>query len=123
MKCITENANNSCRRCQRSGLPCVFLPRVNAATLPSDVLAGLTDGNFQKDVLQRLKVIENCLGISALEGVELDGRAEDSDGEFPPDDHSLSGLWEAAEVLEKSAPNSVPSSIWRKMTVKKLWSS
>jgi hypothetical protein len=123
MKCIIADSTDTCRRCQRSGLPCVFLPRANAATLPNDVLSGLNDGNFKEDVLHRLKVIEDYLGMSALGEAELDGRAEDNDEEFSPDYRSLSGLWEAAEVLEKSAPSSVPPSIWCKSTVKELWSS
>jgi hypothetical protein len=86
-------------------------------------LIGLSDGNFKEDVLHRLKVIEDCLGISTAGEAELDGRAEDSDEEFSPDYGSLSGLWGAAEVLEKSAPSSVPSSIWCKSTVKQLWLS
>jgi hypothetical protein len=101
----------------------VFLPRANAATLPNDVLTGLNDGNFKEDVLHRLKVIEDTLGIYTAGEAELDWRAEDSDEEFSPDYRSLSGLWGAVEVLEKSAPNSLPSSIWYKSTIKQLWLS
>jgi hypothetical protein len=123
MKCVPAGNTDTCQRCHRSGLPCVFLPRANAATLPNDVLTGLNDGNFKEDVLHRLKVIEDTLGISTAEEAELDWRAEDSDEEFSPDYRSLSGLWGAVEVLEKSAPNSLPSSIWYKSTIKQLWLS
>lgn len=125
MKCLIAENSDACRRCQRSGLPCLFLPRANAATLPEELLTGLNDGDgeFKSRVLQRLKVIEERLGISALDELKLDKRDDEGEVDFSPDYLSLSGLWEAAEVLEKSAPNSAPSLIWKRSTIKDLWSS
>lgn len=126
MKCIIEG-NDSCRRCRRSGLPCIFVPRANAATLP-DSVAAFTDADFKTDVLRRLKVLEDTLGISIPElassqSTNLDD-GELCDGEeLSADFSSLGALWEAAEVLQTSAPSSVPRSIWYKGTVKELWLS
>lgn len=122
MKCVIPDNGDTCRRCQRSGLPCVFLPRANAATLPNHVLSGLNDGDFKQDVLNRLKIIEDCLGLSGSTEHDLTERAEDVDEAFSPTFNGLGTLWEAASVLEKSAPSYLPSSIWSKNTIQQLWS-
>jgi hypothetical protein len=126
MKCIIEDSSIDCRRCLRSGLPCIFVPRANAATVP-DVVLGLQEGDFKADVLRRLKVIEDTLGLAdeapkmSTESVVVDD-VESDEGE---DLYSagLGALWDAAVVLQSSAPSSVPQSIWRKSTVKDLWLS
>lgn len=125
MKCLIAESNNACRRCQRSGLPCLFLPRANAATLPEELLTGLDDagGEFKTRVLHRLKVIEDRLGISTLDEPKLNNRDDNREVDFSTDYLSLSGLWEAAEMLEKSLPNSIPPLIWRRSIIKDLWSS
>lgn len=126
MKCIIEG-NDSCRRCRRSGLPCIFVPRANAATLPESV-AGFTDADFKTDVLRRLRVLEDSLGISALEvpssqSTSLDDGGLRHDEEHSAEFSSLGALWEATEILQSSAPSSVPRSIWHKGIIKELWLS
>ncbi|KAJ0415156.1 hypothetical protein BJY00DRAFT_305108 [Aspergillus carlsbadensis] len=125
MKCVIEN-NETCRRCRRSGLPCVFVPRANAATLPEDVMA-LQDGDFKRDVLKRLQAIEEKIGLSQAadptsERIQ-DPDGEDDEREISPESDGLGTLWDAVAVLQRSAPSSVPPVIWRKATVKDLWSS
>ncbi|KAL4864135.1 hypothetical protein BDV12DRAFT_16924 [Aspergillus spectabilis] len=120
MKCVIEgNATDECRRCRRSGLPCIFVPRANAATLP-DSITSLPNGDFKTDVLRRLSVIEERLGLSAAPYPGSSGILESGD-ELSPDQSSLGALWEAVAVLQRSAPASIPSIIWRKGTVKDLW--
>ncbi|CRG84304.1 hypothetical protein PISL3812_01605 [Talaromyces islandicus] len=126
MKCIIEG-NESCRRCRRSGLPCIFVPRANAATLPCSV-TGSTDADFKTDVLRRLRVLEDTLGISISEVASSQSTSLDDGGlghgeELSADLSGLGALWEAAEVLQSSAPSSVPQSIWLKGTIKELWLS
>ncbi|KAL2851185.1 hypothetical protein BJY01DRAFT_232998 [Aspergillus pseudoustus] len=125
MKCVSEG-NESCRRCRRSGLPCVFVPRLNAATLPESVLA-LQDKDFKADVLNRLRAIEEKMGLFPASDRTF-GSTQDSeeahDQQHPsPEPDGLETLWEAVGVLQRSAPNVVATLIWRKSTVKELWSS
>lgn len=125
MKCIIED-NNVCRRCRRSGLPCIFIPRANAATLPESVMA-LQEDDFKKDVLRRLKIIEDTLGLSAASAPFVESAAphggSDNGEDLSPEFSSLGALWDAVVVLQRSAPSSVPTSIWRKSMVKVLWLS
>ncbi|KAL3446973.1 hypothetical protein BJX65DRAFT_107310 [Aspergillus insuetus] len=125
MKCVIEN-NETCRRCRRSGLPCVFVPRANAATLPESVMA-LQDSDFKRDVLNRLRAIEEKIGLSpaanpASECPE-EPEIENDGGDTSSESDGLGTLWEAVAVLQRSAPSGVPPVIWRKATVKELWSS
>lgn len=126
MKCVIEDGDCECRRCRRSGLPCIFVPRANAATLPENV-TGLKEGDFKIDVLRRLKIIEETLGLSEHSKTPTESvnpNDIESDDDYVSDEfNSLGALWDAAVVLQSSAPNSVPSSIWRKRTVKDLWLS
>jgi hypothetical protein len=120
MKCVIEgNATDECRRCRRSGLPCIFVPRANAATL-QDTISSLPYGDFKTDVLRRLSVIEERLGLPAASNPGSSGVLAYND-ELSPDQSSLGSLWEAGAVLQRSAPASVPSILWRKDTVKDLW--
>lgn len=135
-----------CRRCLRSGVPCIFVPRANAATLPSGLLAmaagrSSMDQPFKDDVLKRLQALEEYLGFSSATGREQSGGGDDEemddneDGEATrstnSDDEdeipvayvSLGALWEATGVLCESAPPSVPRQIWKKATVGELWSA
>ncbi|KAL4781132.1 hypothetical protein BJX76DRAFT_350410 [Aspergillus varians] len=123
MKCIIEG-NDVCRRCRRAGLPCVFVPRANAATLPESMMA-LQDDAFKADVLHRLKIIEERIGVSPGAGPSSQSTAQNEveDDEQDPSLElgSLGSLWEAAAVLQRSAPTSVAPLIWRKGTVRELW--
>lgn len=127
MKCIA-GTGNTCRRCQRSGVPCIFVPRANAAGLPSS-WPGMNPANvdFNQSVLRRLKVIEDYLGldgtdehteentVTAVEGV--------SPANSPNDAAALGRLWGAVACLEKICAGSVNPAIWKQSTVKHLWST
>ncbi|KAL3469950.1 hypothetical protein BJX99DRAFT_267819 [Aspergillus californicus] len=126
MKCILED-NEVCRRCRRSGVPCIFVPRSNAAALPDSVVAQQND-EFKSHVLRRLKLIEDRIGLLD-EAPSMDTAiAEESDsiaGQYLPplESSSLGSLWEQVAVLQRSAPSTVPSSIWRRSIVQELWLS
>ncbi|PYH97060.1 hypothetical protein BO71DRAFT_396502 [Aspergillus ellipticus CBS 707.79] len=120
MKCVMEE-NNICRRCRRSGLPCLFVPRANAATLP-DGMMGWPEDDFKGDVLRRLRIIEDKVGISATSEPPVTSPVNQSE-ELLPQFNGLGALWDAVVVLERTAPDSLPSAIWRKSTVKDLWLS
>lgn len=127
MKCLTEDSSAECRRCRRSGLPCIFVPRANAATLP-ELKNGSREGGFKTDVLRRLQVIEDALGLSEasnrrLESVDAgDNEGFDEEEETLDDFNGLGALWDAAVILQ-SAPCSVPRTIWRRRIVRDLWLS
>ncbi|KAL3456417.1 hypothetical protein BJX64DRAFT_41165 [Aspergillus heterothallicus] len=125
MKCVIESSE-TCRRCRRAGLPCVFVPRANAATLPDGVFAN-EDSDFKRDVLNRLRAIEERIGLSAASGQHSESlpelTTENDQQDTPTESDGLGRLWEAVALLQRSAASSVPALIWRKGTVKELWSS
>lgn len=86
----------------------------------------LQDDEFKADVLHRLKVIEERIGLSAaqssLQGTEAAEDVEHSRG-LSPESEGLGALWGAVAVLQRSVPQSVPSSIWCRDIVKELWLS
>lgn len=127
MKCIVEDNHESCRRCQSSGLPCVFVARANAASLPEHILTHVgTDENFKEDVLCRIKVIEEYLGLPSTSSAgapsEIAARMEDGGEQMVPEHSGLSALSGAASALEKSAPRPAPPLIWSRSTIEQLWS-
>ncbi|CAK7222208.1 hypothetical protein SCUCBS95973_004764 [Sporothrix curviconia] len=72
MRCVpSDDDPHTCRRCQRTDVPCVFVPRANAATLPNSIAAlaaaaeGPVDARFKTDVLRRLRAVEEYLGLGA----------------------------------------------------------
>lgn len=124
MKCIAGKGD-TCRRCHRSNLPCIFLPRANAATLPG-ALASSIDDQFKNDVLRRLRIIEGSLELPTS-GESVSTEASDCGigdcGDDSAEYAALSPLWDALRVLEKSSPKAVSPVIWRKGTIGYLWSS
>ncbi|ERT00489.1 uncharacterized protein SPSK_08720 [Sporothrix schenckii 1099-18] len=76
MRCVpSDDDPRTCRRCQRTAVPCTFVPRANAAVLPSQPLmpsmspptaTGSLDGPFKSDVLRRLRAVEEYLGLGSL---------------------------------------------------------
>ena len=123
MKCIVQG-NEACRRCRRAGLPCIFVPRANAAQLP-DLVTGSLDVQFKKDVLTRLQVIEDSLGLSTQ--VDASSRTSANtvraaSDEEPLEPRPVGPLWEAIACLQKFTP-SVPATAWQRDTVEGLWSS
>ncbi|GAM42821.1 hypothetical protein TCE0_044f17142 [Talaromyces pinophilus] len=127
MKCLIEDNNDECRRCRRSGLPCIFVPRANAATLP-EFKNHSKDGGFKTDVLRRLQIIEDALGLSEASNERLefvdagDNEGFDDEEEASDEFNSLGALWDAVVILQ-SAPCSVPRAVWRRRTVRDLWLS
>ncbi|KAK8041766.1 hypothetical protein PG993_006289 [Apiospora rasikravindrae] len=126
MKCRIDNGN-TCRRCHRSGVPCIFVPRANAAGLPINL--GVLDpsqAEINKTVMRRLKMIEDYLGFSApedscLEPASSNGQMEEDEPETP-EDHALSALWMASAALEKVCPPSIGGGIiWQRNMIKQLW--
>ncbi|EED21458.1 conserved hypothetical protein [Talaromyces stipitatus ATCC 10500] len=128
MKCIAEDNSDGCRRCRRSGLPCIFVPRANAATLP-EFNTRASESGFKTDVLRRLKIIEDTLGLSEAHNAPSehidcgDCEGSDDDEGYPDEFNSLHALWDAVVILQSSAPGFVPRSIWRRHTVRDLWLS
>lgn len=124
MKCLIENNTDECRRCRRSGLPCIFVPRANAATLP-EFKNGSREGGFKTDVLRRLQIIEDALGLSEGSNARLesvDDEGFDDEEETSDEFNSLGALWDAVAILQ-SAPCPVPRAVWRRRTVRDLWLS
>ncbi|KAI1080002.1 hypothetical protein F5B20DRAFT_147852 [Whalleya microplaca] len=122
MKCRIENGN-TCRRCQRSGVRCIFVPRANAAVLPEPV-ADSNQIKFNRDVLRRLNSIETHLGLLEPENPAEVRESPSTDvvlQEDSPEDIGLRPLWEAASCLENMCPSSIEPSIWQKSTIKHLW--
>lgn len=85
----------------------------------------LQDDEFKADVLHRLKVIEERIGLSgaqsSLQDTEVAEDVEHSRDLSP--ESGLGALWGAVAVLQRSVPQSVPSSIWLRDVVKELWLS
>lgn len=125
MKCVAGNGQ-ACRRCQRSGLPCVFVPRANAARIGDLLVSDQIDVSFKNTVLQRLQAIEGLLGIYGPELGQEDGpreNAEDLD-DTPSDLRGFDALWEALNVLQEGCTTmSMPPTVWHRKTVGHLWSS
>lgn len=121
MKCRIES-NNTCRRCQRAGLPCIFVPRANASAplVPASMPTGEVSAQLTRDMLRRLKVIEEHLGLPAAGYGESEpmsvGTVESLDEDDP-----LNHLWKAAASIERCSPTGQDSQLWRRSTVKELW--
>lgn len=65
MKCRIDSGN-TCRRCERAGLPCIFVPRANASAfmVPASMpLAEMASYDVTRDILRRVKIIEDHLGL------------------------------------------------------------
>jgi hypothetical protein len=128
MRCIV-GTGKVCRRCHRSGLPCIFLPRANAASIGNivDLLPDETmDMSFKDGVLERLRVIEELLGINPQELIQEDASSDRRDVEqaTSPEFSGFDALWDALSALQEScATMSVPSIMWHRNTVGQLWSS
>ncbi|KAL5396088.1 hypothetical protein PMIN02_003451 [Paraphaeosphaeria minitans] len=122
MRCILGNGQ-ACRRCHRAGLPCIFVPRANAASIAGLLPSDETDANFKNNVLQRLQVIEGLLGINAQDlAPEETPRVSEarSDAEF----NGFDALWDALNILQESCVTmSVPPTVWHRDTVGHLWAS
>ncbi|KAF4447197.1 hypothetical protein F53441_9244 [Fusarium austroafricanum] len=121
MKCVLQGSNETCRRCRRAGLPCVFVPRANAAQLPT--VSGTLDLDFKNNVLSRLKIVEERLGLVGEGDMDLGVTSIFHDmTEQSPEPTPEGPLWNAVLLLQRCSP-SVPSTIWQRDTVESLWSA
>jgi hypothetical protein len=121
MKCVIQGSNETCRRCRRAGLPCVFVPRANAAQLP--LVSEPLDLEFKQNVLSRLKTLEERLNHVGVD--DLDLRVTGIFSSIPeqsPEPTPEGPLWDAITLLQKCSPV-VPPPIWQRDTVESLWSS
>lgn len=126
MRCRIEN-EEICRRCKRSGLRCVFVPRANAAKgwdsrEPDPSQAPSTGEKTISDILQRIKAIEEHIGI--------DFANEQSDEDFDhSDEHSKEShearifepLWQTAARLQRIAPAQSRAGVWSRELIKHLF--
>jgi hypothetical protein len=117
MKCIVQGNSETCRRCRRAGLPCVFVPRANAAQLP--VVSEPLDLEFKNNVLSRLKIVEERLGLVGESNMSLEMFAGTQEQSPEPTNEPL---WNAILQLQRCSPN-LPSATWQRDTVESLWSS
>lgn len=125
MRCIPGNTQ-ACRRCQRAGLPCIFVPRANAASIAGILTSDKVDANFKNDVLQRLQVIEGLLAINPQDSLPEDapGSCEMMSDGMSPVFNGFDALWDALNVLQESCVNMpIPSTVWHRNTVGNLWAS
>lgn len=125
MKCVVQGNSESCRRCHRARLPCIFVPRANAAQLP-ELGTGQLDSDFKQSVLQRLAFLEDRVGFLDQQG-PASARLSTGDMSIsirsqPPGTLADGPLWTAIGALQDSCP-AVPSMLWLQPTVESLWSS
>ncbi|KAJ5215008.1 fungal transcriptional regulatory protein [Penicillium chermesinum] len=128
MRCRIENGK-ICRRCKRAGLPCVFVPRANAARgWTSSELESLKapslSPNTMFDILRRVKTIEEYIGIENEQAAGTTAEDFESSSARPEeleDDQTLEPLWRATAQLEASAPTRSRGSLWHRNMIKHLF--
>lgn len=95
----------------------------------------MSDEHFKRDVLGRLRMIEDCLGLAGT--TPMLGDVEASLGSAGRDttvselaedevfnDPAMSPLWDALAVLRQScSPDAVPAPTWQRSAIVQLWSS
>ena len=124
MKCRIDSGN-TCRRCQRSGAPCVFVPRANVVNLwqavaPKETSHPQPDGN----VLDRLRTIEILLGIHVPEPARNTEELESviNLSEVGQEGNDSDPFWSNIAALKRVTPSRVDAAIWQKETIRELWS-
>lgn len=124
MKCRIDSGN-TCRRCQRSGLPCIFVPRANASAfmVPASLAqADLTPSEVTRDLMRRVKAIEDHLGWAGQQPKLQESPLEAAETVDILDcDGTLGKLWESLGSLERTVPGPRDPSVWKRSTVKYLW--
>lgn len=123
MKCRIDSGR-TCRRCYRAGVPCIFVPRANAAGLPSSTPESRSQSELNKDILHRLQVIEDHLGFNLAPATAESHPTSNND--YASEEQAQDGLtpatfWPAIKCLRDSCPSSVGPAIWQPKTVKYLW--
>jgi hypothetical protein len=126
MKCRIDSGN-TCRRCERAGLPCIFVPRANASAfmVPASLpLAEMASYDVTRDILRRVKAIEDHIGIHDTEkasaappaaecAIEVLDKVRVKDGTW--------SLWKTLASLEDCAMSSHNRALWTKSTVENLF--
>ncbi|OAA53350.1 Zn(2)-C6 fungal-type DNA-binding domain protein [Cordyceps fumosorosea ARSEF 2679] len=135
MKCRIDSGS-TCRRCERAGLPCIFVPRANASAfmVPASMpLAEMASYDVTRDILRRVKVIEEHLGLPVtgrvLDEAEVKPAPTPSTTQDAPvllPDMSASGshlqhLWDAVAKLERCTAGPRDAAIWDRNTIQYLW--
>ncbi|KAG5952883.1 hypothetical protein E4U53_007643 [Claviceps sorghi] len=125
MKCRID-AGSTCRRCQRAGLPCIFVPRANASALlvPASLpLSGYQSPDVTSDILQRVKAIEDHLGLNSSPSHSHPGLEAKADEPVEPwhDDEPLDKLWEVSAIIERCSLGHRDPSLWKRSNIRHLW--
>ncbi|KAM3553420.1 hypothetical protein MY1884_006682 [Beauveria asiatica] len=133
MKCRIDSGS-TCRRCERAGLPCIFVPRANASAvmMPASMpLAEMASYDVTRDILRRVKAIEDHLGLAAAERPDelISAKpllatptsqdaplASDSSGEG-----QIQRLWDAVASLERCTTGPRDPVLWDKNIIRYLW--
>ncbi|KAH6616250.1 fungal transcriptional regulatory protein [Boeremia exigua] len=129
MKCKMDHGD-TCRRCRRAGLPCIFVPRANAAgpwktnsNTDAFLMYDTLPGDLGLHLLQRVKAIEDHLGISDNLGSahEAEGVLEQGDSASGEDGATFKPLWQAAATLEKGSIGPHNPQLWERPMLKSLF--
>ena len=114
---------DACRRCRRAGLSCVFVPRANAAG-PWKATPDALPGQLGLHLLQRVKAIEDHLGLSSDVDAQQDGAQgvlDQEDLESSEQDRIFDPLWQAAACLEKCNLGPHNPQLWQRPMLKHLF--
>ncbi|PMB63598.1 hypothetical protein BM221_010579 [Beauveria bassiana] len=132
MKCRIDSGS-TCRRCERAGLPCIFVPRANASAVmvPASMpLAEMASYDVTRDILRRVKVIEDHLGLAGAERADelsakpLLATPMSQDAPVQPDsagEGQLQRLWDAVASLERCTTGPRDAVLWNKNIIRYLW--
>ncbi|KAH7311447.1 hypothetical protein B0I35DRAFT_438100 [Stachybotrys elegans] len=133
MKCRIDDGRSACRRCSRTGVQCIFVPRANAASWNLDlaVLASSelrinseAQQHINNAVLRRLKRLEDHLGLADIDELFLAGACHTSSGpeNEPVEDPALKTLSFSIQALKACCSSSTNPEIWADSLVLRLWS-
>ncbi|KAJ6781653.1 hypothetical protein PWT90_01403 [Aphanocladium album] len=131
MKCRIDSGN-TCRRCERAGLPCIFVPRANASAfmVPASMpLAEMASYDVTRDILRRVKIIEDHLGLPSSGKVdEVEAKpvitpvSHDAPSQADaPAGGQLQHLWDAVASLERCTTGARDAVLWNKNIIQYLW--
>ncbi|KFZ10776.1 hypothetical protein V501_05048 [Pseudogymnoascus sp. VKM F-4519 (FW-2642)] len=124
LKCKVDQGP-SCRRCLRTGVPCVFRPRANASStrevLPSEGSPNAVRWTSQTlhSVLNRLDIIESRLDLDSATGSIVE--QEQNMPQIDTRDPALSEVWNAATQLRQKTHHPVNEKIWLPANIQQLW--
>lgn len=124
MKCKPNDDGKPCERCRRSGAPCIFVPRANAAIPTLSPSLHESSQEFSADILERLERVEVFLGFRGA-GIDADAITNSAISGVGPDNHRLDDtnahLRTTINQLRAVAPHSVNTTIWQGSVVNGLW--